>query len=771
MTLDEAVGRILRRHLILLVVCVLLPVGVLWELHDPRTQYLASARIQVPGGPAASTTEADAISNQAQALASNPGFVHEALAGAGVRRVPLLDYIKNNISVVRQGESSVVDLTVQDTSSRVAAYVDQALASHVVLFINGSNQTSVPGALADIDSRLKVIRVKQTRLQTLLNRYPHDVRVPTWQAQLYLVAQEHSDLVTERSQIVLQHALLPQALLVDAHEPEVVNSTFPKMLALAVLLGVLLGLAVASVVEMFRPTVPTPRALARLLDAPLLGRLRGRRVEQHDVEQVALAAARAARRCGVSTIAVTVVPASGAALAAELAGRLGSVRLPAGSPSLRWATATGADGDGSTGLLLVAPYSVKRRAVDPGEDLRKAAGWPLLGIVTASKRSMRAARRDSSRLRRALAALRPAEPLAAEDEAPVVVPAQANGSPARRHPSKPLPRCVTVGLQVEIDSRLGWVGSMLDEALAGDMLPSAAHHGSPDLRVVVEREHDPFDVTGWQVVTRGVHASSGRLVMQDACSTGFDLMVEPSGSTLEVRARWSPSLRSRAAATALPSRFHLLVRCALLQYPALWWAGVHGGVPLHVSAIRLGEPFQDDVVLLAGPGGVGKSTLLETELAAGGQATCDNVCVVTTDPVRGVVASGLLEPLRVQGAGGRKMPHGRGEQPWTERASELTATRLVVVRRGRGNAAVVRTIDTEDAARALVGGTYAAGELRRYWPFAAALALGTGLGPVHPPIHEGAQEAAALLPCSELQLPSWTGIRLADALSAAEAQR
>ena len=295
MTLDEAVGRILRRHLMLLVICLVLPVAVLLAVHDPRTHYMASARIQVPGGPASSTTEADAISNQAQALATNPGFVREALAGAGVRRTPLVDYIKHNISVVRQGESAVVDVTVTDTNRLVAGYVDQTLASKVVSFINGSNQTSVPGALADIDQRLKVIRKEQTKLQTELNAYPNDPRVPTWQAQQYLVAQEHADLNTERSQIVLQHALLPQALLIDAHEPEVVASRLPQLLALAVLLGLLLGLAAASVVEMLRPTVPTPRALARLLDAPLLGRLNGRQVRQADIELVALAATRIGR--------------------------------------------------------------------------------------------------------------------------------------------------------------------------------------------------------------------------------------------------------------------------------------------------------------------------------------------------------------------------------------------------------------------------------------------------------------------------------------------
>ncbi len=244
-----------------------------------------------------------------------------------------------------------------------------------------------------------------------------------------------------------------------------------------------------------------------------------------------------------------------------------------------------------------------------------------------------------------------------------------------------------------------------------------------------------------------------------------------TGEALTVRARWRPTLRSRLAAALLPSRFHLLVRSALLQYPALWWAGVRGGVPLHASALRLGAPHQDVVALLAGPGGVGKSTLLARELRFGGQATADNICVVRPSADGRVVASGLLEPLRLEGLGGRRMPHGRGEQAWRDRAGELVATRLVVVRRGRQKDPLTRPSSKEEAVRVLVGGTYAAGELRRYWPFAASMALGTGLGPVHPPIAETAREVAAHLPCTELVLPSSKDTRLSEVLPTAGARR
>ena len=48
---------------------------------------------------------------------------------------------------------------------------------------------------------------------------------------------------------------------------------------------------------------------------------------------------------------------------------------------------------------------------------------------------------------------------------------------------------------------------------------------------------------------------------------------------------------------------------------------------------------------------------------------------------------------------------------------------------------MIRPLSPDEAARALVAGTYMAGELRRFWPFAATLALATGIGPVHPDVN------------------------------------
>jgi len=77
--------------------------------------------------------------------------------------------------------------------------------------------------------------------------------------------------------------------------------------------------------------------------------------------------------------------------------------------------------------------------------------------------------------------------------------------------------------------------------------------------------------------------------------------------------------------------------------------------------------------------------------------------------------------------------------------------------------------EPEDAIRWLVTGTYAAGELSRFWAYAATLAAGTGVGPAHPPVAEVARAFASRLDCFELRLARTPGTRLSEMVRRAEA--
>lgn len=307
----------------------------------------------------------------------------------------------------------------------------------------------------------------------------------------------------------------------------------------------------------------------------------------------------------------------------------------------------------------------------------------------------------------------------------------------------------SVGLDIRFDSTSTRWLSVVREACAGQ---EQSGRGAVDVHVTV-REGGRPDLGPLQPLTRGAWTAGSRVILDDACGSGLDLAVDAAGDALDVTAWPHPSWRHRGLGVVAPDRQVLLHRAALLQYPALWWAGVRGLVPMHASAARV----SGQRIVLAGPGGVGKSTLLSKLDGMVDVPASDNLCAV-----EGSTVHGLLEPARGAAGPGRRMPHGRRESPWPSRLESLETQHLLVLRRGTGNRATVREIDAEAAARELTAGTYAAGELRRYWAFAATLALGTGLGPAHPPVEQAAIDLARRVRCSVVVLPATPSVTLSQ---------
>lgn len=340
-------------------------------------------------------------------------------------------------------------------------------------------------------------------------------------------------------------------------------------------------------------------------------------------------------------------------------------------------------------------------------------------------------------------------------------------------------RARSCGLTIEAETDSPSWSGVFDRALGGPMVQSAdtgrggqgGDDAAPDIRVRVESSTAPFRLPDLGPVTRGATGDGSRVILTDACGSGLDLLVEPSPGLLSITARPRPAARHRALRLAAPARTELLWRAALLQYPALWWAGVrYDAVPLHVSAARIGRVG----VVVAGPGGVGKSTLLHGLARDDGIPVSDNLC--TYD---GNLLHGLPEPVRVEAGPGRRgrhplhrnrMPYGRVEQPWSVREPVLLPSLVLVLRRGNDARTTVRPVSDEMAARALTAGTYAAGELRRYWSFAATLALGTGLGPAHPAVDGEARGLARQASCAEVVLASRPDAALAEIVEMAHSR-
>ena len=78
---------------------------------------------------------------------------------------------------------------------------------------------------------------------------------------------------------------------------------------------------------------------------------------------------------------------------------------------------------------------------------------------------------------------------------------------------------------------------------------------------------------------------------------------------------------------------------------------------------------------------------------------------------------------------------------------------IVLLRRTGADPQESRCAAADVAFRTLVAGTFMAGELRRYWGFAATLALASGEGPAVPEVADVARRLADRLPACEIFVP------------------
>lgn len=311
---------------------------------------------------------------------------------------------------------------------------------------------------------------------------------------------------------------------------------------------------------------------------------------------------------------------------------------------------------------------------------------------------------------------------------------------------------VTAGQRVLVDfTPDDSIGAAVQEASGRTLAPIGSSGHDLRLTRLLRRPQ----AHGLEPVARGVWRSGEAVFLSSAGGSGFAQRwralppgLPHPGARIEVASTWSPSPRERLAAHLLPQRHRALRSQVLLHHPALWAAVAREGLsPLHVSVLEV----EGVCILLAGPGGVGKSSLVADALAHGAHAVCDNLGVSDGDVVHGVVEALRLPEGTAFGGGGARAAHHRREHAWTGRVECLRPQLVVVVRRDDHGETRVTGLPSASAARALVAGTYAAGELQRFWPLVAQLALG-GLGPAHPPLQETAYRLTNSLPCFELTL-------------------
>lgn len=292
------------------------------------------------------------------------------------------------------------------------------------------------------------------------------------------------------------------------------------------------------------------------------------------------------------------------------------------------------------------------------------------------------------------------------------------------------------------------------------------HEGQPP----AARAGDP-ELAGLERVDRDLYRGEGRLAWFRVDELpGLHLRFAWDGSCLRVegdyhyRLAGTPArdrvkrLLYRRRVEALRQRRFTTLLYYLLYYPCFWWlerrVGMH---PIHAAGVDLGG----EVVVFAGPSGVGKSTLC-AGLAArpGARALSDTFLLHRGSDVRPVrepllldrwsrawVGAGAdaLEPIDWRYCLGRDGFHW----PPAKLSTGGAASAIFLPRRSARH--FVQRITPERAHATISAADFIINDLRRYWAFAAVLEM---LDP-SPLMHAREQNLARLtrdVPCYELGL-------------------
>jgi len=430
--LSEAAQRILRRHAALILVLVLLGGAAAFALHlgDP-TLYRATARLVLDTPDPQSGTESASIADTARAIVTGPTQVTEALATVGVRRDPV-DFAKHDVVLEALGTSGVLALSVRDPNPRIAAALANALADELIQARVEVTAGRIDQALTDISSEIADLSRQVTVIDFRVNDLNEQIAAGGSEEDLAALRAQRDDLVQSRDALVQQrtslqaeqatvesaNALRPQAAVVDraAPPPDPEPSRVPADTALGVLLGLVLGVGAASVLEAFRPTVIGRDGFVRELGAPVIGELPAPPSHLEGMAMASVATRLRLAAAGAEVDRVELIFTDHEQYLSEFgAHRPQSAEAPprpdGTKPYLatlhfdrargRFAAANGKPATGSSlavaelerplalvpprqkvGGVLIVPTAISRKELTSVTDLLTLANWPLLGVVT-----------------------------------------------------------------------------------------------------------------------------------------------------------------------------------------------------------------------------------------------------------------------------------------------------------------------------------------------------------------------------------------------------
>ncbi|GAA2596118.1 hypothetical protein SMC26_01070 [Actinomadura fulvescens] len=271
MEIDEVAARVIRSYWAVLLIMTVLPlllVGFVMSGKEPP--HVAKSRIQASSR-ATDAAPGDAgvsiVVSQVKAFATSHTLLLRVTGAQNVTRDPV--GLAKRIEVAGLGTSTVVELSVKDADATVARALTDAIGTAVVAEINESNQGAITRQLLELDKRIRQLEKRLGPLSREAGAVPRpDIGAANErervQAELADLRSSRTDLRTQLSASGTASVVQP-AVLAPRSNPVVMMS------AIAGLVGLIFGILVAVVTEMFRPTIPGQRRVARRLGVPLLG--------------------------------------------------------------------------------------------------------------------------------------------------------------------------------------------------------------------------------------------------------------------------------------------------------------------------------------------------------------------------------------------------------------------------------------------------------------------------------------------------------------------
>jgi hypothetical protein len=346
--------------------------------------------------------------------------VAAALKSAGVTNRDPIIVGKKHVSVTALGTSAILQLSVSDHSARTAAAIANALAQRVI-------QTRLDASNG---------RAAQTRLD--LERRIADLsrRIPSAAVDArQVLLQQRGALESELVAVLAANSTHPEALVISSADvPSHPDSSKIVMDGvLGGILGLVVGLGLAGLAEVLRPTIVGGSAIADALGTIHLGalpkeharvmtgmNLAARAVDVRDIGLIPVGKGHGLDIAGIaghlealeqaahrteewvsparSAAAATQAGADERRLAATLEGRRPAVaearkrtRSTSTVPNLqiRPYSLNGVSSNGSsrtkapaTGLILVTRHAVMKSSLDEASQLVPITGIPVLGLIT-----------------------------------------------------------------------------------------------------------------------------------------------------------------------------------------------------------------------------------------------------------------------------------------------------------------------------------------------------------------------------------------------------